>query len=340
MIEAGDWSGIPEFRFNREHPPLAKLMYASLFAGRDRDLLGRPAIGEPIPETLRDEFRRARRFAAVTGAVQVGLVSLVHPVAGLFLAFNSYHTRYTSEALLDGPAGVFAILSMIAFGFSWRGSGDARPTLKAPALVLSAVALGLAVGCKYTYGLVGPVMWLFLVARAGRVGPVLWFPAISVLTFAVVDPALWSDSLQHASDTFSFHSNFAEQHGRAWWHLLALATHALHDGDHAQHFVHLPDRLLCGFALLGVVRAAKRQPVWFAWAIAGTAFIVFWPTKWAHYQLLALPALAMCAAFGVETAASLVRSAWPGERLARIDANGSEPNRSDSNRISSNGTGL
>ena len=322
LMEAGQWSAIPSFRYNREHPPLVKLVYASLFAGRDRDPIGRPKVGGPIPDSLRDEFRRARRVSAVAGAVQVGLVSLVHPIAGLFLAFNTYHTRYTSEVLLDAPAGAFAVLAMVAFGFAWRGSGASRPTLQMPALVLSAVALGLAVGCKYMYGLVGLVMWLFLVARAGRVGPVLLFPAVGLFCFAAVDPALWSDPLMQLSDTLSFHASFAEQHGRPWWHPLALAAHALHDDHHARHFRHLPDQLMCAFALLGCVRTARRRPLWFAWALAGVAFLVVWPTKWAHYQLLAIPAVAMCAAFGVETAASLGRSAWRRVRLVRADASG------------------
>ncbi len=315
LMEAGNWGEIPAFRYNREHPPAVKLIYASQLVGRSRDPIGRPEVGAAVPEALRDEFRRARVFSAVAGALQVGLVALVHPVAGLFVAVNSYHVRYTSEALLDATAGTFAVLAVVAFGFAWGRSrhSDApapEPTLHSPYLALAAVALGLAVGSKYMYGLAGLVMWIFLVARAGRVAPLLWFPALAALVLFAVDPALWHNPLAQASDALSFHTGFAEQYGRPWWHPLALAVHASHDDHQAQYFYHLPDQLLCAFAALGVVRTAKRRPLWFAWALAGVCFLLLWPTKWAHYQLLTTPALAMCAAFGVEATAAWGLSFW------------------------------
>lgn len=325
LMEDGDWGKIPGFRYNREHPPAVKLIYASQLAGRSRDPIGRPEVGAAVPEALRDEFRRARQFSAFAGAAQVGLVALVHPIAGLFVAVNTYHVRYTSEALLDATAGTFAVLAVVAFGFAWRrreGSNPAasEPSLHGALLALSAVALGLAVGCKYMYGLAGGVMWLFLMARAGRARSLLWFPALAALVFFAIDPALWHAPLAQASDALSFHVNFAEQYGRPWWHPLALAVHASHDDHQAEYFYHLPDQLLCAFAVLGLARTAKQRPLWFAWALAGVAFLLVWPTKWAHYQLLTTPALAMCAAFGVEAVAARGISAWRRTGLGRTPA--------------------
>ncbi len=48
-------------------------------------------------------------------------------------------------------------------------------------------------------------------------------------------------------------------------------------------------------------RTARLRPIWFVWALVAVAFLLLWPTKWAHYQLLATPPLAMCAAYGVAT---------------------------------------
>lgn len=326
LMERGAWDEIPSFPHNREHPPLVKLAYASLFAGQERDAIGRPEVGGPVPEALRDEFRRARRFSSVAGAVQVGLVSLVHPVAGLFLAVNSYHTRYSAEALLDAPAGAAAILAVVLFGFSWRRpdpphAGVLNPPGETPLrtnlLVLSAIALGVAVACKYMYGIAGLVLWVFLAARTRRLAPALVFPVVALLSFFALDPALWSDPLSEASEAIQFHAGFAEQHERAWWHPLALAVHASHDDNHAQYFYHLPDQLLCAFAVLGVARTARQRPLWFAWALVGVAFVLVWPTKWAHYQLLATPALAICAAFGVELVTERIRLLWRRGRAHR-----------------------
>lgn len=58
--------------------------------------------------------------------------------------------------------------------------------------------------------------------------------------------------------------------------------------------------LLLPLAGLGATLAARRRPLFVAWAGVGMVFLLLWPTKWPQYLLLVLPALAVCAGHAPE----------------------------------------
>jgi len=310
LMDEGQWSEVARLTYNREHPPAVKLAYASLLSERDAWDEGVP--GEPMPTALREEIMAGRSLSAAAGTVQVFLVALVHPIAGLFLATHTYHTRYTSEMVLDGAAGMWGVLAVVLFGFAWRRDPDAPPSAPIDvrwwALTLSAIALGLTVSSKYMYGLVGGLLFLFVLIRARDWRPMVLFIGVPLLTFALTNPNLWADSGDSLGHAVNFHSRFALEHARPWYHPLGLMTHLVHDDHHPSFFMHLPDQLMGLCALIGLSRIARQRPFWLLWAFCGVTFLLAWPTKWAHYQLLAIPALAMCAGYGVDELVTRIRT--------------------------------
>ena len=311
VLEEGDWERISEVPFNPEHPPLVKLAYGLAIAGLDRDPPIPPQpTGTPIPVELREEFRSARLLSVAAGTAQVFMVALINPFAGVFLALDSYHIRYTSEIMLEAIPGFFAVLAVVLFSVAWRRGQSGGLQAQRFLLMASAVSLGLATSGKYIYALVALAMVLPLVARARG----FWTPAgyitLSLATFFASNPSLWSDPASAIAGVLSFHANYSADNAQPWWHSVALLAHVSYDDHHARFFTAWPDRLLLIFGALGVARTARQRPVWFLWAILGMLFLIAWPTKWAHYPLVALPAFAMCAGYGVQGVAGWIRTRW------------------------------
>ncbi len=311
-FDAGRIAAIPGVRINNEHPPAAKIAYGLRLHGRERPLIppfhGR---GQPVPEPLGDTVRTLRRMAAVAGAAEAGTLALLQPGAGLWMAVQSYHTRYTAEVLLEAAAGFFAVWATVLFSLAWKSPAPNRdPELRWLPLLLSAAALGLAAASKYMYGLPAIFLLPFLLVRARRAGPVAAFVAVGLASFVAAHPGLWNQPWALITQTLAFHRQFATEHPAPWWHPLALMGHLSHDDYHASlfRFGSILDRAFLLFAVLGLPRTAARQPIWFTWALVSVAFLLIWPTKWAHYQLLAVPPLAMCASSGVGTLFSTLRS--------------------------------
>jgi 4-amino-4-deoxy-L-arabinose transferase-like glycosyltransferase len=65
--------------------------------------------------------------------------------------------------------------------------------------------------------------------------------------------------------------------------------------------------LLLPLAALGFPRAWRRHSVFAVWALVGVVFLLSWSTKWPHYLLLVLPALAVCAGEAPATLLTLLR---------------------------------
>jgi 4-amino-4-deoxy-L-arabinose transferase-like glycosyltransferase len=310
----GRWSEVPEVRENPEHPPLVKLVFGVAVRGEPEPAWETLKVGRPIPEAARPAFLAARWTSWWAGVAQLGVVGAVAPLGALLLAVEPYHAKYTAQAYLEAIPGLFALLAVALFERSIDGRGK-RSIDRRPELWGSAVALGIAAAGKYPYGLViGLAVAPLLVANARRAGW-LWvaYGEVTLAAFALADPFLWPDPVRRLVESVGFHWGYSHgEHvaraGMPWYQSLWFLTHAAPMRWHAGIFATgVTAWVLLPLAVIGAKVAARRRPVWAAWALAGMLFLFVWPTKWPQYLLLVLPALCVCAAHAPEAAVELFR---------------------------------
>jgi hypothetical protein len=312
----GRWAEIPAVAVaaNPEHPPLVKILFGVALreSHASEPDWERLRVGRPTPPEAALAFQATRRVSAAGGVLQVALASLASPLGGLWLAFDTYHAKFVSQAYLEGVAGLFALLAVLLFERSVRRREPRGllPEIPAPSLgplLGSAAALALATASKYTFGLVVGLSILPFLVLYTRTRPSLrWaFVAVGLVVFVAADPALWRDPVGILWRSVNFHFRYAVgEHVRSmalpWWQPLYWLTHDAPGEWHPGVFVvGFPDRLILVAGLLGVPAAVTRRPVFVAWVAVGMVFLLVWPTKWPQYTLLVRPALAVCAGLGL-----------------------------------------
>lgn len=317
----GRWGEIPLVVENAEHPPLVKVLngVALRASGAAEPDWKAIEVGKPMPPGARPAYLATRSISAVAGVLQVGLTALASPLGGLWLAFDTYHVKFTSQAYLEGFAGLFALLAVLLFERSLRGRGPdgLLPSVAAPAplpLLLSAAALALATASKYPFGLVAGLTILpFLLHRtSGRPGLRLAFVLVGLVVFVAADPYLWVDPVGRIWGSVTYHFGYAvgdnvTKAGLPWWQPLFWLTRSAPDRWHPGVFpIAFLDRAILVVALLSAPAAIRRRPLVAAWAAVGLVFLLVWPTKWPQYTVMIRPALAICAGLGLSALAGLV----------------------------------
>ncbi len=240
------------------------------------------------------------------------LEALVSPLGALWLAFDTYHAKYTAQAYVEGLPGLFAILAVLLFERALRrreppGLLPGPPTLSPAPLLAAAVLVGLAAAGKYPYGLVLLATFLPFLIQRGHHRPWLLAGAGAtvLLAFLAADPFLWNDTLDRLWNSVAFHFQYTQtehvkKSGLPWWYQLYYLTRSTPVGWHPGVFPFgWLDLLLLPAAALGVPYAARHRPVWLAWAVVGLLFLLAWPTKWPQYTLLARPPLTVLAGLGL-----------------------------------------
>lgn len=313
MLTQKRWKDIPNLDRNMEHPPFIKLIFATdlWFRKPQEPHWASLTVSQPIPPTDRPAFDGARLISAVGGTLQVFVLALVHPLAGLLLAFNTYHIKYSAEAGLEGVSGLMAVLAAFLFemGRTRKSLSPANAPHDWKFLAVSAIALGLAAAGKYLYGTVGIVLAAFMIDRRRSPRTLLLYGLIALSAFVVADPFLWPNPYSRLWDSVSFHWRYAHSGAVAsaampWYspvvHLIRSQPTMWHPGV---FYTRLADVLLLPLSLIGLRRALHERPVWVVWAGVGLLFLLLWPTKWPQYILLILPPLAVSAGIGLEQVA-------------------------------------
>lgn len=318
----GRWDEIPDVDFNSEHPPLVKLAYGVAVAAADApepDWSHVSSYGKPLPDDARSAFRAGRWTSAVPGIAQVAIAAAVHPLAGLLLAVEGHHTKYTAEAMLEGIPGLFFALALLVFEGGTRATGGARREVADLRLVAVAVAfalLGVAAAGKYPYGAVGLLVLVPLTIVAVPRRPIVWLAlaAAALVAFVAFDPYLWPDPVGRFASSVGFHFAYGHSEdvtsaGLPWYYQVVWLYKA---GLTKWDMGGLPfggqvSMALLPLAVVGFPVAASRRPVWAAAAVAGAGFLLVWPVKWPQYLLLVLVPLAICAAHAPATIVALAR---------------------------------
>jgi ABC-type sugar transport system permease subunit len=366
--------------YRSEHPPLTKLVtgLALLPLPEVAEIPDRPTTAEPAQALPEPHLTVARIVQAVEGAVGVGALAVISPLAAFFLAIHTWSIKYTSQVMLEAlPAALSMIAAMAYLRSGVRATGAtssdraARRGRRLAWLAVSAVAFGLACASKYPYGIVGLAIlgdwawstrpWLETggeragappTSRASRVAgwlrpPVVWI-ALAIVAFFLADPYLWPDPIGRLGSSLTYHLGYAGSEAVAetgWpsWQALVWLSGSVPFHDPGTFVVSL-DVLITVLAVIGSRRLWARQRVLAVWLALGLVFLLVWPTKWPQYLLLISAPLAAAAAHGawiavLEPVRARLLGWWRG-RGAR-EARGSDVgDRGPTGRLRREGRGL
>lgn len=311
-LRAGNIGQIAFVDDNLEHPALVKLLYGLELAAfmPSTPVEENSRIGGGVESEI--ALQLARGLSVVFGMGQVLLLALLNPLAGAALAVHTMTIKYTSQAYLEAVPGLFALLAVVAFE-RYRTSPPA-PLLTGEGrniwLLLSAVALGAAAAGKYTYLVAGLAIFPFLVIaewtgwkpvwRSGRV--VVTFVLVALITFFVLNPALWPDPLGRLWHSLVFHSAYSQsaqvtRYSHPWWQPLAYLSQSV--PWHPGVFLVSWDTGIFWLGLLGLPFLWQRSRLYVIWFLAGMAVLFLWPTKWPQYTLIVTPALCLSLGYGM-----------------------------------------
>jgi sugar lactone lactonase YvrE len=300
LMAHGEWSEIPRYTYNIEHPVFAKLLYAAgLWAVGHTGLPGQAE--EPPHRGFLEwgddsaslgPYRVDRLLSVLFGTLQVLVLALVDPLSGLLLAIHTMTIKYTSEAYLEAVPAFAITFSLLAYERTRRQ----RQRHTDGWFWLSAGLLGVAAASKYTYAVVGLAMVPFIVWQQRRKPwNVLLYGFLALAVFFVLDPILWPDPVGRLWESIRFHSNYARsaeviRYDRPWWQPLNWMS-----GAAAWHPVFwFPfDLLIFLLSLVGLPFLFRQNKLYFAWFVVGWAFLFLWPTKWPQYTLIVVPAICL-----------------------------------------------
>ena len=300
-----------------------------------------PRRAGPADDLPEPHLTDARTFEAVVGALTAGLLALVSPIGGLWLAIHTWSIKYTSQVMLEAVPAFFALLAVLLSTRAWRPG--VTPRRRGAWLVSAAVALGLACAGKYLYGVAGlaiVVDWALRV-RASRAGPdasagrrrpgagiravlgglvpVAGFLALAFVAFLLADPYLWPDPVGRLASSLGYHVGYAgseavqETGWPVWQPLVWLMGSVPRGWQEEGTFVVAagpPDHRARRHGLRAALAGAARYALWLGLAFL---FLLAWPTKWPQYVLVLSTPLCLAAGLGTE---SLLRPWWVRLRAA------------------------
>jgi hypothetical protein len=258
---------------------------------------------------------------------------MIHPLAGLFLAVDTLEVKYTSVIYLEALPQLLCLLSMLS-ALKALGIYQSARRSWLKWLVLSALAMGMALASKYMYGAIMIATAIAVLRRGWKQrGPVLLGLAgwgiLCAAFFVLFDPVLWNGLLRRLSESLQFSLNYQgssyvnEVGYPVWqpfyWLMRSIPQYPtvvyppffINKGD----FFVLADPLIFILGLVGIPSLFKKNMPMACWLLVGMAFLLLWSTKWPQYMLLVLPAFCVSAAYGFE----FLRTYLPGGKTSIVD---------------------
>lgn len=270
FLRAGDVAGVIAYDFNREHPPLIKLLYS----------LGYLLL--PVRYDAQAQWYAARALSVLFGTLTVALVAAVEPIAGAFLALHSMTIKYTAEAYLEALPQLTVLIAVLALR---RAPRHRRWWW------VSAIALGITAAGKLTYLVVVPALAYLLWQQR----PLSWkrvagYGAVALGTFWLLTPSLWRAPWEGVWQMLTFHAAYTHSSDvlRAAYPWYQPVLWIINDVPwHPNVFFFLTsDRYVIWFMLPGLVLAWRRGEGWMSvWFVTALATLLVWPTKWPQYTL-------------------------------------------------------
>jgi ABC-type sugar transport system permease subunit len=310
-IQQGDWSVFTRENYRTEHPPLTKIVNGLVMAPLPPapEIPDRPTTADPASSLPQPQLDKVRTTHALFGTLEVLVLALINPLAGLVLALHTWTIKYTSQVMLEALPALTSLLVVVFYLKSRQKRSFNLWTL------LSAIMLGLTAASKYPYTLVGIAVlihWLWD-SWPGRsdddtrsigqwLRPIVMWGGIAAIVFFLADPYLWPDPINRLRDSISYHGRYAttatevkEKNYPIWQQLVWLAQPASWSSD---VFPVQPDVFILLFAVLGLKRLWQKHRVFALWLIILFVFLLFWPTKWPQYVLMLTAPLALSAVEG------------------------------------------
>ncbi len=327
IIRDRTWQQLSDVTFNSEHPPLAKLTFGAAIASLPpAPEIPERSVTDPAATSLpQPHLARARTLSAVFGTLEVLLLALLNPLAGLLLAPHTFTIKYTSHVMLEALPAFTSAVAVVAYERSqvYNGKGWNRW------LTLSAMALGLTASSKYTYGIAGVAIlahWFLMagadIIRNPRSGlqmglKVVGWCTLGVLVFLATNPYLWSSPLERFQGSVGYHLEF----GRSFLiramdlpFFMPIVWLFMWAPGHPDVMPIGPDPLIAVLAVLGFKSLWRTRPLYAIWIITALSFLFLWPTKWPQHVLILTFPWALAAAQGLE---NTVKHCWPVLAAAR-----------------------
>jgi len=330
-IRNGQFSWLAWNTTNYEHPSLNKIIFGAALLPLDpldKVLQSDLIDGKPIKEQQAWQYAlAARHVSVVVGSLAVGLLAILNPLAGLFLAVDTLAIKYTSEVYLEALPMLASLLAVMAYT-RFYSNYIKNPQNHKKAwlwLAVSAISLGITAASKYIYCVAGLAIGLhWLVSVIQKKLPVrtliilLGWGIASIFMFFVLDPYLWVHTAQRLAKTLSYHfrfqvsphvvnANYPFWQPLAWLFSPFKAYRPIHDPAANNAILFSIDTLIFFFAVIGLPRTFKKQQVFFFWLLIGLALLFVWGSKWAQYPLIILAPWCFSAAQGFFTLVDLIK---------------------------------
>lgn len=335
-LRTGDTAIALASNYRPEHPPLQKLLFALaiLPLGERPDIPDADTSALPNQNLPADYLRAARLVSGALGALQTALLALVNPFAAAAVAVNSFHVKYTSQAMLEALPSAASLACALAW-MAWRRGGRGRGAW----LAMSGAALGVTAASKYLYCLVG----IAIVAESapdvasrlrtgglrgtlGALSPLAAWGLIALVTFFLADPYLWPDPAGRLRSSILYHAAYStgadvQRVNYPFWQPFVWLSGSV--AWERRAFLFSIDLLQTGLALAGLGRVWRRQRLMALWLAIGMAFLLAWNTKWPQYILVIAVPWSVAAAEGFT---ALVADPWRRRRAAGASrASGGRP---------------
>jgi ABC-type sugar transport system permease subunit len=327
LIRSGDWQGFLQTNYRFEHPPLGKIAFGvSLLSARPEPLTpDRPTTADPDSNLPRDLLRPARITSAVFGTLEVLLLGLVNPLAGLLLGVHAFTIKYTSQVMLESLPALTSLACVMAY-MRWKKTSSYKINFW---LAGSAIFLGLTAASKYLYCIVGIAIlvdWLLESRQTGNLRQilplVLFWGLLATGTFFAADPYLWPDPLGRLKDSILYHTAYAAGASEVqnagfpiWQPFIWLNTTPY--AWHPQAFYFAIDPLISLLAAFGIGSLWKKQRLYGLWLAIALSFLLIWPTKWPQYLLILTAPLSLMASEGLMNLTVRPFRTWLAQRKAK-----------------------